>query len=62
MVELMNALKIVCFPVYMSICKKKLQYKNKRYKKIRINERRVTTRETVTAKKDCSGITVLSET
>lgn len=58
----MNALKIVCFPVYMSICKKKLQYKNKRYKKIRINERRVTTRETVTAKKDCSGITVLSET
>lgn len=27
-----------------------------------IPERRVTTRETVTAKKDCSGISVLSET
>lgn len=63
----MNTLKIilsVCLPVFMSTCKRvTVQRQNKRQEqKVRKHETRVTARETVTAKKDCSGITVLSET
>lgn len=65
----MNALKIfrsVYFPVYLSSGKRDtVQGENKRERQereMRIHKRRVTTRETVTAKKDCSGITILSET